>query len=86
MIVSLWEVDDEATRHFMVNFNKALSDGRSIGESFTIARESMSDEIEITETGLDSATMSESDPVTIRRKRFDKPQYKNAFILIDNIL
>jgi hypothetical protein len=46
----------------------------------------MSDEIEITETGLDSATMSESDPVTIRRKRFDKPQYKNAFILIDNPL
>ena len=86
MIVSLWEVDDEATRHFMVNFNKALSDGRNIGESFTIARESMSDEIEITETGLDSATMSESDPVTIRRKRFDKPQYKNAFILIDNPL
>lgn len=86
MIVSLWEVDDEATRHFMVNFNKALADGRDIGESFTFARESMSDEVEITETGLDAATMSESEPVTRRKKRFDKPQYKNAFILIDNPL
>ncbi len=86
MIVSLWDVDDEATKHFMVNFNKALKEGMTVGDAFACARDSMDEEIIFTTKEFDAGTLSESDSETTTKKSFSKPRYKNAFILLDNLL
>lgn len=85
MVVSLWEVNDDATRHFMVRFHTALSEGRTPGNAFDLAREAMEEVITVYDDGLDAATMAEGESRSIVRKKYNKPQYKNAFILIDSI-
>lgn len=69
MIVSLWEVDDEATCFFMTRFHTALAAGKQISEAFRIARDSMDKKIS----------------VNGEKKDFSKPRYRNAFILIDSL-
>ena len=84
MIVSLWEVDDMATRHFMINLNKALCEGADIRSAFDSARASLDEEVEhqvrIYDRGRDAGHYE-----TRRSRLFSKPRHKNAFILIDNI-
>lgn len=41
LVVSLWEVDDYATKFFMVEFNKALLKEKNIQDAFMIARKTM---------------------------------------------
>lgn len=61
LVVSLWEVDDTATMHFMTSLNKFLLQYDDVQKAFDKARTEM--------------------PI-----EFDKPRYKNAFILIDGNL
>ncbi len=84
MIVSLWNVDDEATRHFMINLNKALQYDGDLQSAFEYARVSMEEEVEYKSREYDAR--KDSGRFVIRKDRvFSKPNYKNAFILIDNI-
>ena len=85
IIVSLWEVDDMATRHFMINLNKALSEGASVRAAFDRARSSLDEEVEHQVRKYDSRRDA-GYYETQRTRLYSKPRYKNAFILIDNIL
>lgn len=83
MVVSLWEVDDEATRHFMINFHKFLIDGRDVQSAFDAARASMDAKTvwkRIFDRRSDTGRY-----VVESSSMYSAPKYKNAFILIDNI-
>lgn len=84
IIVSLWEVDDMAARHFMINLHKALAEGDDIRTAFEAARASMDEEVEHQvrkyDRGRDSGYYE-----TQRSRLFSKPRHKDAFILIDHI-
>lgn len=84
MIVSLWNVNDEATRYFMINLNAALKNGENLHAAFEYAREKMDEEVSYEKYIYHSGKMRGE---YVRRKdaRFSLPRYKNAFILIDNI-
>lgn len=84
MIVSLWEVDDEATRYFMVRFHKALAEGKGTSEAFDVARDAMDEKVITYDEGIDMGTLTEGEPLITVRQVYDKPRYKNAFILIDS--
>ena len=84
MIVSLWEVDDMATRHFMINLNKALSEGADVRSAFDRARASLDEEVEHQVRKYDRGRDAGQYETQLIRL-FSKPRHKNAFILIDNI-
>lgn len=84
MIVSLWNVSDEATRYFMTNLNAALAEGKDLRDAFEYARERMDDEIHYEEWQFDSGRMR-GEYVSSDAAIYSLPRYKNAFILIDNI-
>lgn len=88
MLLSLWNVNSDATAMLMESFYKNLNDGMSIHKAFASARndlmtnqsETASDEVEYV---FDPATMS-SRPVQVHSSQsFNAPQYVNAFIMID---
>lgn len=84
MIVSLWNVDDEATRHFMINLNKALQCDGDLQSAFEYARVSMDEEVEYKSREYDAR--KDTGRFVIKKDNiYSKPNYKNAFILIDNI-
>lgn len=85
MIVSLWEVDDKATSYFMVRFHKALSEGKGTSEAFDVARDAMDEKITTYDEGIDMGTLTEGEPQVTVRQIYNKPRYKNAFILIDSL-
>ena len=84
MVVSLWNVNDEATRYFMTNLNSALAGGMDLHEAFAYARERMDDEIYYEEWRFISGKMR-GEYVSSEAAIYSLPRYKNAFILIDNI-
>ena len=84
IIVSLWEVDDMATRHFMINLNRSLAEGADIRTAFETARSSLDEEVEHQVRKYDKGR--DSGYYELQRSRlFSKPRHKNAFILIDHI-
>ena len=85
MILSLWSIDDKATKHFITNLNKALIDGKSLNESFSLARKSMEEKIKVEESEFSSETLTEGNVRYIWKDIYNKPYYKNAFVLIDNL-
>ena len=88
MIVSLWNVYDEASSFFITQFYKNLEAGQMIREAFWNARKSMIDYEQY--YGKDSqpvhgAAVSFMDRLRNRRivKKYDSPCFYDAFILID---
>lgn len=84
MIVSLWEVDDEATSYFMINLNRALVMGCDLQSAFEYARDCMDGKVECRRRKFDRKKDCGSLVVT-EEALYARPRYKNAFILIDNI-
>ena len=84
MIVSLWEVDDEATSYFMINLNRALGRGDDLQSAFEYARDCMDDNVECRRRLFDKKRDCGFFVVT-EGPLYARPRYKNAFILIDNI-
>ena len=84
MIVSLWNVDDEATKHFMINLNKALQCDGDLQSAFEYARISMDEDVEYKSREYNAR--KDVGRFVIKKDRImSKPNYKNAFVLIDNI-
>lgn len=84
MIVSLWNVEDEATRYFMINLNRALVTGCDLQSAFEYARDCMDCKVECRRRTFDRKRDCGSFVVT-EEAEYARPCYKNAFILIDNI-
>lgn len=84
MIVSLWNVNDEATRYFMTNLNSALAGGMDLHDAFEHARDRMDDEVTHEEYIYDPGRMR-GEYVSMKSAKYSLPRHKNAFILIDNI-
>lgn len=85
MIVSLWDVDDNATTKFMSIFYEELNKGSlnkvNVYQAFKTARERI--------LANDKFSFVKFSPKSLTSKRSDKPinlpRYANAFILIDGI-
>ena len=84
MILSLWNVNDEATKFFMTNLNSALNKGEDLHSAFEYARSRMEDEIHYKEWKYNSGRMR-GEYVDRHDAIYSLPRYRNAFILIDNI-
>jgi len=83
MVVSLWEVDDEATRHFMTSFHRFLMKGQDIQSAFDAARSAM--DVKTVRKRVFDRRSDTGRYVVENTDRYSAPRYKNAFILIDNI-
>lgn len=84
MIVSLWNVGDDATRHFMINLNKALQLEGDLQSAFEYARACMDDEVQYSRPEFEYRR--DVGHFFIKEGgQFPNPNYKNAFILIDNL-
>lgn len=90
MLLSLWNVNSDATAVLMKSFYSHLSSGLSIHKAFTSARKDLlnhkfeSGEPSVTYV-FDPATMSSRPVAEKREKIFNLPQYLDAFIMIDAI-
>lgn len=86
MLLSLWNVNGEATSELMRSFYENLGSGMSIHNAFKAARKKLlsGDAAETVSYIFDAATMA-SRSVVVKNKVFGSPQYSNAFILIDAI-
>lgn len=84
MIVSLWDVDDSATKHFMINFNRALMSCGDVREAFEKARSSM-DEPVVRRVRIYDRRKDTGRYEVETGAFYSRPRYKNAFVLIDNI-
>ena len=93
MIVSLWNVSDEATSLLMTTFHKCLGQGMTTSDAFNTARQSL-----VATAQADSATttttkfrfnaaklINEKVSTTKKSADYSSPQFTNAFILIDAI-
>ena len=93
MIVSLWNVSDEATSLLMTTFHKCLGQGMTTNDAFNAARQSL-----VATAQTDSATttttkfrfnaaklINEKVSMTTKSADYSSPQFTNAFILIDAI-
>lgn len=90
MLLSLWNVNSEATSQLMKYFYSHLRDGRGIGAAFALARKDlMNKPVEVgdavTSFVFDPATMASVPVQSLETKSFNMPQYVDAFILIDAI-
>ena len=77
IVVTLWDIDDNASRFFMGNLHAALGKGMTISQSFYQARQAMKDYSEeelVVGTGDNRKTIDDD---------FSEPSYRDAFILID---
>ena len=84
MIVSLWSVSDQATCYMMVRLYEGLEKGMSVQDAFNYARHCMTVDEEAELYRFNTAKLSGSKNNS-KTPIYNKPQYKNAFILIDNI-
>ena len=88
MLLSLWNVNSDATALLMKSFYDNLNDGMSIHKAFVSARnnlttmQSCAENTEIVYV-FDAATMSSRPIQQSSSKSFNAPQYVNAFIMID---
>lgn len=88
MLLSLWNVNSDATALLMKSFYDHLNNGMSIHKAFTSARNDLmtaQSETENTEVVyvFDAATMSSRPIHQSFSKSYNAPQYVNAFIMID---
>jgi CHAT domain-containing protein len=75
IIMSLWEVDDEATRIMMTALYEKLAKGNTIKDSFDYAVETVRKAY---------VGRAKEQPKSIpRHKRYDSAYYWNSFILLD---
>lgn len=72
MVLSLWEVDDNATRLFMTYLYSILAEGKNVHRAFWEARRMLRQHKE---------SLTSPRPFT----PYNKPRYYNAFILVDAI-
>lgn len=90
MLLSLWNVNSDATSLLMESFYSNLNNGMTLRQAFASARNDLMaiqphDENQEVEYVFDPATMS-SHPVKRNASRlYNSPQYVNAFIMIDAI-
>lgn len=88
MLLSLWNVNSDATAKLMESFYRHLNNGMNIHAAFATARKDLITkqyEVDNSVAGyvFDPATMS-SRPVNVATsKSFNAPQFVNAFIVID---
>lgn len=86
MLLSLWNVNSEATSVLMKRFYHNLNSGMSLKKSLEEARKALmvDNRIETIDYVFDPATMAYKS-VNTKGNSFNAPQYANAFILIDAI-
>lgn len=78
LVVSLWKVDDQATAILMKALISNLDKGMDLTEAFREARQ------HLMETVTERRYKRRGElPDIIVKKKYDKPQYHDAFILID---
>lgn len=89
MLLSLWNVNSDATAILMREFYSNLNDGKTLRQAFKLARESLLKSDTINNIGADSSSYI-FDPATMANKavrnnklKYDTPQFTNAFIMID---
>ena len=79
LVVSLWQIDDRATIQFMLEFYKNMKEGQKLHEAFSQARKTLQ-----TKTVTTSYFRRGRQPLVVT-KCYGKPQYYDAFILIDGL-
>ncbi len=82
MVLSLWNVDDEATARLMSEFHKNLASGMTTHDAFVAARKEIP---KITKTIRRKSYGTDRLRGDNIIHPFDEPQYTHAFILIDAI-
>ena len=80
MLVSLWNVSDNATAILMTNFHKNLSSGMTVRDAFDAARESLCNVSSDASKSFDATRLVQT---VSPAETYSEPQYRNAFILID---
>lgn len=88
MLLSLWNVNSDATFMLMKSFYRHLNDGMSMRKAFAMARNDLmtvQSNVENADVSyvFDPATMSSRPIQHTTSKSFNAPQYVNAFIMID---
>ena len=78
LVVSLWTVDDKATAILMKALLSNLDKGMELTDAFREARQHLM----TTETQKRIKRRGELPDIVVKKK-YDKPQYHDAFILID---
>ena len=84
IIVSLWSVGDDATCYLMVKLYEGLDKGMDLQQAFDYARQCMNEDQETEVYRFNTAKLRGSSRDSMG-PAFSKPQFRNAFILIDNI-
>lgn len=87
MVLSLWNVNDNAARIFVTNFCKYLKMKHPKNEAFRLARESLKTykgKKTSTGTKYDDATMSDVNTEVVKDVSYEAPFYWAAFIMIDD--
>lgn len=79
LIVSLWQVDDQATTHFMLELCKNMQHGMKLHDAFSQARETLRT-TEVTKLYPRRGRQ----PLLVTTK-YGQPQFYDAFILIDGM-
>lgn len=82
LLASLWSVSDEATAFFMQEFYRRLEEGCSPRDAFEIARERLLQPVEVEVYRYDKVRLRYVREV--EQRDWSAPQYRNAFILIDD--
>ena len=84
MIVSLWSVSDQATCYMMIKLYEGLSNGMELKEAFDYARHCMMVDQDADVYRFNTAKLrGSSNDSTV--PAYSRPQFRDAFILIDNI-
>lgn len=83
LIVSLWEVDNDATQLLILSFLNYLKEGLSTHHAFEKAREILADNDDAQAERI--RIFGQDCRIHSLLNSYDSPYYKNAFIMIDSI-